>query len=160
MKLKEAFSRLGFTISKQNKPNQIDADAFNLLVEQFKKIEEKTIQDNLLFAKLYTYVLGKLSAHYNNVDLANKHLNKLLSQPFENTIQILLMELKAMETRQVFADPFLENQSPEQVKETFKKYPKFEKEFIACWEYWDTDNVKAHLKSNINLSIQNFKNHV
>ena len=91
MKLKEAFSRLGFTISQQNKPNQIDADAFNLLVEQFKKIEEKTIKDNLLFAKLYAYVLGKMAAHYSDVDGAQKHLNKLLSQPFEATIKILEM---------------------------------------------------------------------
>jgi hypothetical protein len=160
MKLKEAFSRLGFTISKQNKPNQIDADAFNSLVEQFTKIEEKTIQDNLLFAKLYAYILGKMSGHYSSVDGANKHLNKLLEQPFETTIKILEMELRAMETRQVFADPFLDIQSPSKLKSTIENYPKLKTKFLACWEYWDNDNVKAHLKSNINLSIQNFKNHV
>lgn len=160
MKLKEAFSRLGFTISKQNKPNQIDADAFNLLVEQFKKIEEKTVQENLLFAKLYAYVLGKMAGHYSDVDGAQKHLNKLLSQPFDDIIQILEMELRAMEVRRVFADPMLDSQSPSKLRETIIKYPKLKADFSACWDYWDSDNVRSHLKSNINLSIQNFKNHV
>jgi len=160
MKLKDAFSRLRFTISKQHKPNEKDTEAFNFICDYFQKEEQQTIQDNLLFAKLYAYVLGKLSAHYNNVDLANNHLNKLLSQPFENTIHILLMELKAMEVRQVFADDMLTYRKPEEIKKTFERYPKFEKEFMSCWEYWDNDNVKAHLNSNINLSIKNFKNHV
>lgn len=160
MKLKEAFSRLGFTISKQNKPNQLDADAFNSLVDQFKKIEEKTVQENLLFAKLYAYVLGKMAGHYSDVDGAQKHLNKLLEQPFETTVKILEMELRAMEVRQVFNDEFLNDQSPKKLRETIIKYPKLKTEFNACWDYWDNENVKSHLKSNINLSIQNFKNHV
>ena len=33
MKLKEAFDRLKFTISKQNKPNEKDIEAFNKLAE-------------------------------------------------------------------------------------------------------------------------------
>lgn len=160
MKIKDAFRRLHFTISKKNKPNEEDAEAFNDICEVFKQQEEKTIQNNLLFAKLYAYVLGKMAAHYSDVDGAQKHLNKLLSQPFEATIKILEMELRAMEVRQVFADPMLDSQSPSKLKETIGNYPKLKTDFLTCWEYWDNDNVKAHLKSNINLSIQKFKNYV
>jgi len=158
--LKESFDRLHFTISKQNKINQTDADAFAKICENYDQQQQKTVQDNLLFAKLYAYLLGKMAGHYNDVDEANKHLNKLLAKPFEETIGILEMELRAMEVRQVFADDFLKHENPANVKKTLEKYPKFKEEFVACWEYWDNDNVKSHLNTNINLSIQNFKNNV
>lgn len=160
MNLKKSISRIGFTIANQNKPNDTDVDAFNFLCDHLKKVEEKTIQDNLLFAKLYAYLLGKLLSHYNNVDEANKYLNKILQQPFLNTVGILEMELRAMEVRQVFADDFLQNQKPADVKKTLENYPNFSKEFLACWEYWDNENVISNLKANVNLSLQNFKNNV
>ncbi len=159
MKLKEAFSRLGFTISKQNKPNQSDADALNSLLEHFKKSEEKTIQENLLFAKLYTFLLKELVINYNDVDFANKQINKILSEPMDFHIEILLVHLKSSEVTKVFSDPILENKSGEELKEVFRRHPKFEKEFLTCFDWWDKDNVISHLNTNINLSIQNFKNH-
>lgn len=157
MKIKEAFSRLRFTLSKQNKPNQKDIDAFNKIAEIFQKTESDAIQDNILFAKLYTYVLGKLSANYNDVDFANKELNKILSQKIDVLISQLTLELKAMEVRKVFKDDFLKDQNPTDVKKTFEKYPKFNVDFFYCWDFWDEENVTAHLNANINLSIQNFK---
>jgi len=160
MKLKEAFSRLSFTISKQNKPNQLDADAFNLLVDHFKASEQKTIQENLLFAKLYTFLLKEFTMHYNNIDEANKQVNKILSESMEVRIQMLLTQLKLSEVTQVFADPILENKSGEELKEVFKRHPKFEKDFLTCFDWWDKENVTSHLNTNINLSITNFKNHV
>lgn len=160
MKLKEAFSRLGFTISKQNKPNQTDADAFNLIFEQFKKSQNKTIHENLLFAKLYAFLLKEFTMHYNNVDEANKQINKILSEPMDLRIEMLLTQLKLSEVTQVFADPILQNKSGDELKEVFRRYPKFEKEFLTCWDWWNSENVISHLNTNINLSIQNFKNHV
>lgn len=159
MKLKEAFSRLGFTISKQNKPNQSDADALNSLLEHFKKSEEKTIQENLLFAKLYTFLLKEFTMHYNNVDEANKQINKILSEPMGLRIEMLLNQLKLSEVTQVFADPILKDKSGDELKEVFRRYPKFEKEFLTCFDWWGKDNVVSYLNTNINLSIQNFKNH-
>jgi len=111
MKLKEAFSRLGFTISKQNKPNQSDADALNSILEYYKKSEEKTIQENLLFAKLYAFLLKEFTMHYNNVDEANKQINKILSEPMDFRIEMLLTQLKLSEVTQVFSDPILQNKS-------------------------------------------------
>jgi len=159
MKLKEAFSRLGFTISKQNKPNQSDADALNSILEYYKKSEEKTIQENLLFAKLYAFLLKEFTMHYNNVDEANKQINKILSEPMDFRIEMLLTQLKLSEVTQVFSDPILQNKSGDELKEVFKRHPKFEKEFLTCFDWWDKDNVISHLNTNINLSIQNFKNH-
>lgn len=160
MKLKEAFSRLGFTISKQNKPNQSDADAFNSLVDHFKASEQKTIQENLLFAKLYTYMLEQFTIHYNNVDEANKQINKILSESMDIRVEMLLMQLKMSEVTQVFADPILKNKNESELKEIFKRHKKFEKEFLTCFDWWDKENVTSHLNTNINLSITKYKNHV
>lgn len=160
MKLKEAFSRLGFTISKQNKPNQNDAEAFNLIVDHCKASEEKTIHENLLFAKLYAFLLKEFTMYYNNVDEANKQINKILSEPMDLRIEMLLKQLKLSEVTQVFADPILQNKSADELKEIFKRHSKFEKDFLTCFDWWDKENVVSHLNTNINLSIQNFKNHV
>ena len=130
MKLKDAISRIHFTVSKKNKPNDKDIEAFNLIIDHLELIEQKTIQENLLFSKLYAYVLGKMAGHYSDVDGAQKHLNKLLSEPFNGIVHVLEMELRAMETRQVFADPMLDSQSPSKLKETITKYPKLYKDFI------------------------------
>ena len=160
MKLKEAIKRLGFTISKGNKPNQTDAEAYNEIIKHLQQSEAKTIQENLLFAKLYTYLLGKLTPHYKSVDEANKHLNKLLYQSMDVLIDTLLMEVKAMELKQILPDPIISELSPEKTRAKLAQYPKIEKDFIHAWNFWDKDNVTAHLKANINLSIQNFKNNV
>lgn len=159
MKLKEAFRRLRFTISSKNKPNDVDIEAFNTLSEYLKEVQEKTIQDNLLFAKLYMYLLGKLVSYYNNADEANKHINKILSQKTDNLIGILEIELKAMELRQIIPDPVL-NCKASEIPDKMKNYPKFQQEFESAWDFWDNDNVRSHIETQINLSLHKFKNHV
>lgn len=159
MKLKEAFSRLGFTISRQNKPNQKDADALNVLAHHFKLSQEKTIQENLLFAKLYAYILQQFTMHYNNVDEANKQINKLLSESMETRIELLFNQIQMSEVTQVFTDPILKGKNERQLKEIFSRHKKFEQDFLTCFEWWTKENVISHLNTNINLSITNFKNH-
>lgn len=160
MKLKEAFSRLNFTISKQNKPNQTDADAFNLILNHCKASEEKTIQENLLFAKLYAFLLENLVIKYNNVDEANKIINRILSEPMNLRVEMLLIQLKLSEVTQVFTDPILNGKNESELREIFNRHKKFENDFIACFDWWDKENVISHLNTNINLSIQTYKNHV
>lgn len=160
MKIKDAFKRLHFTISNGNKPNETDAEAFNDICEVFKQQEEKTVQDNLLFAKLYTLTLEKLTGTYNDVDFANKRLNDILSEPMNLRIECLTSVLKVVEVTQVFADPILSEKSGEELKVVFERYPKFQADFATCYEWWSKENVTAHLNTNINLSIQKFKNYV
>ena len=97
MKLTDAFKRLRFTISNQNKPNQTDAEAFNEISKYFELHHKDIIQDNLLFAKLYAFVLAELLQHYTEIEFAQKQLNKILSEPIEDRIEYLYMNLKTME---------------------------------------------------------------
>ena len=79
MKLREAISRLGFTISKANRPNEKDIEAYNCILEVLEQTQTKTIQDNLLFAKLYAYTLQEFTKHYGDVDFANIRFGYLSS---------------------------------------------------------------------------------
>ncbi len=160
MNLKEAVSRCRFTISKGYKANEKDADAFNFIMEYLSKTQEKTVQEHLLFAKLYTFVLQEFVVHYNDLDTANKKLNQLISEPFDMRIDFLLRQLKQNEVTTVFADPMLKNKDHIQLKEIFSRYPKFKDEFETCYDWWTLENVTAHLNTQITLSLQTYKNNV
>lgn len=160
MKLSEAFSRYKFQVTSGNKPNEKDVEAFNVIAQYLKEVQEKTIQENLLFAKLYTYMLGKFTPHYNDVDAANKHLNRILKEPLSALIGTLEMELRAMEIRQVIPDPILSELSPAKTKEKLEQYPKLATQFLEAWDFWDYDTTRAHLELNINLSLHAYKNDI
>jgi hypothetical protein len=160
MKLREAISRLGFTISKANRPNEKDIEAYNCILEVLEQTQTKTIQDNLLFAKLYAYNLQEFTRHYKCVDIATGKLNELLSENIDFRIEFLTAQIKQTELCKVITDDFLADMSPKKARETLSKYPTLEKEFIHIWDFWDKENVTSHLETNVNLSIQKFKNHV
>jgi len=170
MKLKQAFDRLKFTISKQNKPNEKDIEAFNKLAEYFNKQNKEVLQENLLFAKLYTYLLAELTNYYNDVDFANKQINRILQEPLGVRIEILKMDLKNIDARNYFLqrkvlDPFLQNKSYLELEEIYKRYenklPQLNaNDFLKCLNNWDYNSVVYNLETNINLSITNFKNNV
>lgn len=160
MKLSDAVSRYRFQVTSGNKPNEKDIEAFNTIAQYLQEVQQETIQHNVPFAKLYAYVLGKLTPHYKDVDQANKHLNRILTEPLPNLVKTLEIELRAMEVRRVFPDTILDEKKPEDVKTTMERYPKFKEEFIHAWDYWDERNTTAHLELNINLSLQKFKNDI
>lgn len=170
MKLAEAIKRLRFTILKQNKPNQNDAEALNKILELLSQNEEKTLQENLLFAKLYSFLLCEFLKNYTDVNFANKQINKILSEPMDLRLQLLQMELKQKEILNYFnsiniLDPFLKDKTVSElikISETHSKnIPKLKpSQVIKISESWNNTEVLHNLNTNINLSIQNFKNYV
>ena len=170
MKITDAFKRLRFTISNQNKPNQTDAEAFNEISKYFELHHKDIIQDNLLFAKLYAFVLAELLQHYTEIEFAQKQLNKILSEPIEDRIEYLYMNLKTMELQNYFKrkkilDPFLKTKTSKELEEIHERYidklPELDViEFAKCSNNWNVLLVKYQLENQINLSIQNFKNNV
>lgn len=160
MKLREAINRLGFTISKSNRPNEKDIEAYNCIIEILEKSQEKTIQDNLLFAKLYAYNLQEFTRHYGCVEIATSKLNELLSESINLRIEFLTSQIKHSEICKVITDDFFTILSSKKAREKLKEFPNLEKEFIHIWDFWTTENVTTHLETNVNLSIQKFKNHV
>ena len=160
MKLKEAISRLGFTISKSNRPNEKDIEAYNCILEVLEQTQTKTIQDNLLFAKLYAYNLQEFTRHYKCVQIATEKLNELLAENIDYRIEFLTAQIKQSELSKVITDDFFSAVSPSKAREILSRYPNLEKEFIHVWDFWTNENVTSHLETNVNLVIQKFKNYV
>ena len=77
MKTKEAVSRLSYTIAKGNKPNETDKVALNALIKFINNSDKEVVQENLLFAKLYTIVLSDFLLNYKDIDFANGSPAKL-----------------------------------------------------------------------------------
>ena len=160
MKLREAINRLGFTISKSNRPNEKDIEAYNCILEVLEQSQAKTIQENLLFAKLYAYNLQEFTRHYKCVQIATEKLNELLAENIDYRIEFLTAQIKQTELSKVITDDFFYAVSPSKAREILSRYPNLEKEFIHVWDFWTTENVASHLETNVNLTIQKFKNHV
>lgn len=170
MRLIEAIKRLKYTISKSNKPNQTDAEALNEILKILEFEQQKTIQENLLFAKLYSFTLCELLRRYTDVDFANKQINSILHKPMNASIEMLVCNLKNMEYRNYFnrkfiLDPFLKTKTTKELEEIHDRYSKIlpeldPLEFAKCGNNWDTESVKYQLHNQINLSLQNFKNYV
>ena len=168
MKLKEAFDRLRFTLTKQNKPNSTDIEAFNEIGKYFALHQKDIIQDNLLFAKLYAFTLSELLTYYSDIDFANKEINKILSEPI--CIEKLRLSIRTMELRNYFAqrkilDPFLKTKTVKELEEIHERYldklPQLDPiEFAKVGNNWSDVEVIYNLETSINLSIQNFKNNV
>ena len=161
MKIKDAISRIRFTIGNKNRPNEKDADAFNSILLHFKNSEEKTIQDNLLFAKLYCFILEKNVMNYKNADFANEQINKVLSQPLKIRIESLKVSLKNMELSNYFEGKGVKDYNLNKANENAETLKFNMAEFMELYDVWDDDdNIKALLNRNINSSIQKYKNYV
>lgn len=168
MKTKEAVNRLLYTIGKSHKPNETDKIALNSLIKYINNFEEETIQENLLFAKLYTFVLSNFVKNYSDIDFANKQLNKELETTLQFQMECLLIDIRNCELSNFFKakgikDDFVTGRSFEEIgqvmeqnKEVFKNINA--KEFLSVYDSWDIDNVKAHLNRNINESLNTYKN--
>lgn len=158
MKTQDALKRLSFTISKGNRPNDTDKEAFNQILRDFKKQSEETVQENRLLAKLYAHYLCK----YDDIQKSNKAINKILSTPLENHLYSLLLHLKHENLNNYFNskdifDPLLNKENYERYKDLF---PEISSEGMKyAWEAWNEDNLKLHFEHSFNQSIINFKNH-
>lgn len=161
MKTSEALKRLHFTISKGNKPNNIDIEALNQIIRDQKKQAEETTKEHYLFAKLYAVVLRSNTEFHGDIVKANKVVNKILSDPLEDQLQRLLLVLKHQnisnyfESKSIF-DPLLNKEN----FETYKKlFPEISKEGIDyAFNAWDMENLKSHFQFTVNQSLINFKN--
>lgn len=93
MKVKYALQRLGFTISKQNKPNATDAEAFNKILWFVNESIEQNPNRNICFAKLYIWFLLHNIKAYQCIDLAQKRVHDVLDLDIEHLYTQLQQEL-------------------------------------------------------------------
>jgi hypothetical protein len=97
MKVKEALSRLAFTIQNQNKPNVTDAEALNKIVWFVNESIEMNPNKNICFAKLYIYNLIHYIKYYQSLDVSQQKLNQVLDLDIESLYTDLMHELNNTE---------------------------------------------------------------
>lgn len=169
MKLQEAIKRLSFTISKQNKPNTTDADALNSIIEFINNSNKQVVQDNLLLAKMYVFVLKEFINHYQDVNYASKQINSdILNKPLEYQLELLTMQLQSNEINQFFKSldlkpTWVAGQTLDEIvineeinKESLSKVDAIKFKEVA--ETWNSQNVISNFEFNFNLALNTFKN--
>lgn len=167
MKIIDAFKRLSFTIGKQNKPNSNDVEALNSIIEFYNNSNKQVTQDNLLFAKLYLFVLKEFTNHYNDVNFANKIINKeILCKDLNlhtlkdtlTTIDLNNFYKKYDFDTAIFGLGLSWNEIKEAHLSNKEKAKAInEKELLEVYNYWTFDKVKENFEANINLAIQTYK---
>jgi hypothetical protein len=96
--LTSAINRLDFTISKQNKPNQNDANALNVIKEFVNQQDEAMhYSSEKLFAKLYCLVLTSYLIEHRNIQLASSILNAKLNKTIPQFVDELTQQLNCIE---------------------------------------------------------------
>lgn len=170
MTLKEALNRLKYTIGNENKCNKTDKIALNSILNFVNLSNEKVVEENLLFAKLYTLVLREFANNYQDVDFANKQLNKEIALPIDYQIEKLSMDLKAIQINQFFREkgikePWINGSNLNKIREiTDENTLIFNKinieEINSNWNLFNIESVINNLNFSINQSIQNYKNGV
>jgi hypothetical protein len=161
MTIQQSIQRLSYTISKGHKPNETDKLALNKVIHDLNSNATANVQDNQLFAKLYAIILADFCKCYENLEFANKQINKELSYPIGVHIENLRLELTRLELQEYFKskgvnDPLLKIINFETYKHIFPTLKT--EEFQSTCETWDTDNTTAHFINAVNQSILCFKN--
>lgn len=139
MKVKEALKRLAFTIQKQNKPNQIDADAFNKLIWFVNESIETNPNKNICFAKLYIYNLIHYIKYYQSIDIAQEKLHQVLDLDIESLYVDLMKELNNTELWYLIKNNQIDKQILKRGFETF-----------------DIDTTKQNTNAMITLALKSF----
>jgi hypothetical protein len=139
MKVKEALNRLAFTIQKQNKPNQVDADAFNKLLWFVNESIETNPNKNICFAKLYIYNLIHYVKYYQSIDIAQEKLHQVLDLDIESLYVDLMKELNNTE----LWDLIKSNQTDKQILK-------------RGFETFDIDTTKQNTNAMITLALKSF----
>jgi len=163
--INKSIERLVYTISKQNKPNNNDAEALNNIILFYNEVTGAEIQKNILFAKLYIFLYSNFIKSYQSDDIAQSKIHEVL----DTDIDVLFLQLKddlntlemtdffkrqGVENENIIASENKINEIKELNKERFKKIDitKFKKEYQEI----DVETIKDNLKAMINLSLRMF----
>ena len=163
--INKSIERLVYTISKQNKPNNNDAEALNNIILFYNEVTGSDIKKNLLFAKLYIFLYSNFIKTYESEEMAQSKIHQIL----DTDIDILFLQLKddlnSLEITEFFKRQGVENENIiasenkiNEIKELNKQrlktidITKFKKEYQEI----DIETIKDNLTAMINLALRMF----
>jgi hypothetical protein len=168
MKVKEALQRLGFTISKQNKPNATDAEAFNKILWFVNTSIEDNPKKNMLFAKLYLYTYRVMYQLYGNDEVVQSKLHTILSQPIgfhysnvKDTVNTYELRnyLDGKGIRSTYLE-FLSKPERDIIEEQTKKNIENsdQKEILEMIEFYNDEDIVLAMNALITLALKTYTN--
>lgn len=163
MKLKEAIQRLSFTVSKQNKPNQTDAEALNKILEYLNNSIKREVNENEMFAKLYVYLLfNEVIFYKGDVDMSQAKINDILKQPLIDLYESFRMSFNAIALNNFLHENGLSEKHPLQYNKEEEAHNK-ELTKHKDWEMYakgvlESDENEMQLNWLITLTLNKFKN--
>lgn len=145
------------------------AEAFNTIAKTLNQQAEATVNENILFVKLYILALSNSINHFKCVNLAQNHINRYLCQfTLNNRLNELKDDLNRNEIELFFKELDLmptweQGQSLDVIRENVKTNNEIFKkvnisEFESVSETWDIDSVTANLNVTISQIFNNYKN--
>lgn len=163
MKLKEAIQRLSFTVSKQNKPNQTDAEALNKILEYLNKSIKREVNENEMFAKLYVYLLlNEVVFYKGDIDLGQKKINEVLQIPLIDMYENFRMSFNSIALNNFLHENGLSEKHPLQ----YNKEEEAHNKALTNHKDWDlyakgileAEENEMQLNWLITLTLNKFKN--
>jgi hypothetical protein len=139
MKVKEALTRLAFTIQKQNKPNATDAEAFNKILWFVNESIEQNPNRNICFAKLYIWFFLHNIKAYQSLDMAQKRVHDVLDMPIDLLYEMLTLELNTMDLYDLVKNGTMDYQIVKNHKES-----------------WDLETVEQNTNAMITLALKTY----
>lgn len=163
MKLKEAIQRLSFTVSKQNKPNNTDAEALNKVLEYVNGSIKKEVSENDLFAKLYVYLLLNETIFFKgDVDMAQRSISKVLEKPILDLYEAHRNSFNAISFNNYLLENGLSDKHPLAYNEAEQQHNK-KITNLKDWELYakgilEPEENEMQLNWIITLTLNKFKN--
>lgn len=160
MRIQDAVNRLSYTISKGHKPNDSDKIALNKIISDLNANSNENVKEHYLLAKLYAVMLNRNTEFHGDIIRANQDINKILSDPLEHHLELLLNTLRIQNVQNFFEhkniyDPLLNLDNYERYKNLF---PEINSQNLKeAFDAWDKDNLLAHFTNTVNQSILCFK---
>lgn len=168
MKIKEALQRIGFTISKQNKPNATDAEAFNKLLWFVNESIEHNPNKNILFAKLYLYNYRLMYQIYGNDEAVQNRLHRLLELPIDFYYNNVKDTINTFELRDYLNGKGIKSTHLEYLDKPERELIESEaqaniktldrKEFIEVADGYDLETIKTNMNALITLALKSYTN--
>jgi hypothetical protein len=166
MKVKDALQRIGFTISKQNKPNSTDAEAFNKILWFMNQSIEHNPNKNILFAKLYLYQYRTLYQIYGDEKIVQTKLHTILDLPIDYHYKQVQDTVNTYELRKYLDDKGIKSthfecldfesrkKIQEEIKENAKKIDI--EEFCQQVESYDYQTTVDAMNALITLALKTY----
>lgn len=141
--------------SPQLKPCKFDFDCLTFLAEWANRQKENNKQQNVLFAKLYTYVFLQEIKHYKDIEFAQKSMSDLLELDLYSHYLKFTQGLNDVEFNKYLISIGID---PEKTYFDDSDKLKEAKKFFENVNKWNIEQVEKSLNAQITESINRFDN--